>query len=158
MAVRTILLSEFTDPRFRAAFQTYFIELGIHVADWDGLFREMGEDRTNFAYLLLEDSGEAAGFLQFQITGFSNWFFEEPFGFIREFWVAPACRGRGYGGTLLRLAETYFAGHGAYRSLLTTDSAEEFYLARGYRKAPGVTAKNRMAVLSKALGRTEASP
>ena len=75
MAVHTILLSDFTDPRFRAAFQTYFTELGISVRDWDGLFQEMNDDGNNLAYLLLDDAGEALGFLQFQLTGFSNWFF-----------------------------------------------------------------------------------
>ena len=147
MSVHPILLSDFTDPRFRAAFQAYFAELGIRVNDWDGLFREMNEEGNNLAYLLPGDNGEAAGFLQFQITEFSNWFFTEPFGFIREFWIAPAYRKRGYGGELLRLA----AEHGAYRALLTADNAIEFYLSRGYRKALGAAAKNKMEVLAKPL-------
>ena len=104
MAVRTILLSDFTDPRFRTAFQTYFHELGISVRDWDGLFQEMNEEGNNLAYLLL-DEDRTLGFLQFQMTSFSNWFFQEPFGLIREFWVASACRRQGYGMTHLQLAE-----------------------------------------------------
>lgn len=151
MSVHPILLSDFTDSRFRAAFQSYFAELGIHVNDWDGVFREMNEEGNNLAYFLPEDNGEVAGFLQFQITEFSNWFFTEPFGFIREFWIAPAYRKRGYGGELLRLAEAYFAEHGAYRALLTADTAIEFYLSRGYRKALGAAAKNKMEVLAKPL-------
>lgn len=151
MAIRPVLLSDFTDPRFRAAFQTYFAELGISIRDWDGLFREMNDEGNNRAWLLPDSAGGVLGFLQFQLTGFSNWFFDEPFGFIREFWVAPAYRRKGFGKTLLRLAEAYFAEHGAFRSILTADDAVEFYLANGYRKAPGIRAKNKMEVLAKTL-------
>nr|WP_300680983.1 GNAT family N-acetyltransferase [uncultured Acetatifactor sp.] len=150
MAVRTILLSDFTDPRFRTAFQTYFHELGISVRDWDGLFQEMNEEGNNLAYLLL-DEDRTLGFLQFQMTSFSNWFFQEPFGFIREFWVASACRRQGYGRTLLHLAEAYFLEHGAYRAVLTADDAVAFYLANGYQNASGVKAKNHMDVFVKSF-------
>lgn len=151
MAFNTILLSDFTDPRFRAAFQAYFDELDISVKDWDGLFREMNSEGNNLACLLPDDEGGTLGFLQFQLTGFSNWFFEEPFGFIREFWVHPAHRRQGYGRMLLHLAEAYFVEHGAYRSVLTADDAVAFYLANGYQKAPGIRAKNKMEVLVKKL-------
>ena len=131
MSINTILLSDFTDPRFRAAFQAYFTELGISVRDWDGLFREMDGENTNRAYLMLDGSGGTVGFLQFQLTAFSNWFFKEPFGFVREFWVAPGYRRQGHGGALLRMAEDYFKAHGADRSVLTADDAVGFYLANG---------------------------
>ena len=72
MSINTILLSDFTDPRFRAAFQAYFTELGISVRDWDGLFREMDGENTNRAYLMLDGSGGTVGFLQFQLTAFSK--------------------------------------------------------------------------------------
>ena len=156
MAVDTILLSDFTDPRFCAAFRAYFAELDIPVRDWDGLFREMNGEGNNRAFLLL-DGEETAGFLQFQMNAFSNWFFEEPFGFIREFWVAPGYRRRGYGSLLLERAENYFLDHGAHRVLLTAGpDAVDFYLAGGYEKAPGIRAKNQMEVLVKALDGAEA--
>ena len=151
MTANAILLSDFRDIRFRSAFQMYFSELGISVRDWEGLFREMDEEKANRAFLLLNAKEEALGFLQFQITSFSNWFFEEPLGFIREFWVHPSCRRQGYGGTLLRLTEAYFMEHGAYRSILTADDAVAFYLARGYNRAPGIKAKNHLEVLVKPL-------
>lgn len=150
MAANVIFLSDFTDPRFQAAFQTYFCDLDISVKDWDGLFQEMNEEGNNLACLLLNEEGTVSGFLQFQMTAFSNWFFEEPFGFIREFWVAPALRRRGYGSRLLAQAEDYFLEHGAHRVLLTADpDAVDFYLARGYEKAPGIQAKNKMEVFVK---------
>lgn len=151
MDVNTILISDFNDSRFRAAFQAYFAELDVSVRDWESLFREMNEEGTNRAYLLLDDNGGTLGFLQFQMTGFSHWFFEEPFGFIREFWIAPAYRRRGHGKSLLCLAEAYFAEHGAHRAVLTADDAVDFYLSNGYRKSPGITAKNKMDVLTKTL-------
>lgn len=146
-----ILLSSFKDPRFRSAFQNYFAELDIPVSDWDGLFQEMDQEGCNLAFLLPSEDGGAAGFLQFQLTSFSHWFLEEKFGFIREFWVDPAFRSKGLGTMLLETVEQYCMEHGAYRVLLTADDAVDFYLARGYRKALGAQAKNRLAVLTKNL-------
>ena len=151
MAVDAILISDFMDSRFCAAFQAYFAGLDISVRDWDGLFREMNGEGNNRAYLLLDGDGGTVGFIQFQITSFSNWFLEEPFGFIREFWIDPAYRRQGHGKALLRLAETYFVEHGAYRAVLTADDAIAFYLANGYERAPGIKAKNEMEVLTKNL-------
>ena len=151
MAVDAILISDFMDSRFCAVFQAYFAELDISVRDWDGLFREMNGEGNNRACLLLDGDGGTIGFIQFQMTSFSNWFLEEPFGFIREFWIDPACRRQGHGKTLLRLAETYFVEHGAYRAVLTADDAISFYLANGYESAPGIKAKNELEVLTKNL-------
>ncbi len=151
MNIDTVFISDFSVGRFRAAFQAYFVELGLHISDWDGLFREMNEDKNgkNFAFLMVDGHDNAVGFLQFQMNVFSNWFFRESFGFIRELWVHPSCRGQGLGTKLLHEAEKYFANNGAYKVVLTTDDAEAFYLANGYEKAPGIKAKNKMEVLVK---------
>lgn len=151
MDANATLISDFTSPLFREAFQAYFRELGIHVSDWDGLFREMNEEQSNLAYLLSGKDGGVIGFIQFQLTSFTNWFFEEDVGFIREFWINPACRRLGHGTTLLDMAERYFVGHGAYRAVLTADDAVGFYLGKGYQKTPGMKAKNRLEVLTKGL-------
>ena len=68
MMTKDILLSDHTDPRFTAAFQLYFAELGITVRDWDGLFREMNGTPDTYAFLRLNESGETVGFLQFSVT------------------------------------------------------------------------------------------
>ena len=86
---------------FQAAFRQYFAEIGISVRDWEGLFREMNQEGNNAAFLRTTEEGEVIGFLQFQPIAFTSWFFEETCGFIREFWVAPAFRRRGYGSLLL---------------------------------------------------------
>ena len=109
MSINTILLSDFTDPRFRAVFQAYFTELGISVRDWDGLFREMDRGdagEKNAAYVRQGPEGGVIGFILFIPIRFTSWFFEGTCGFIREFWVAEEYRGRGHGSALLDLAET----------------------------------------------------
>ena len=143
-----LLITDFHDTRFQAAFQAYFAELGINVKDWDGLFREMNED-GNWAYVRLDEHDETVGFIQFKPITLSNWFFEEKAGFIREFWIAEAHRGKGHGSELLEKAEDFFAQQGIRRFLLTTDSAETFYEKHGYRKNPSYSAKNQDDVFLK---------
>ena len=46
-----VLISDFSEPLFQTAFQTYFSELGITVRDWDGLFREMNDEGDNQAFV-----------------------------------------------------------------------------------------------------------
>ena len=145
-------LSDFTDPLFRSAFRTYFSELGIAVRDWDGLFREMNEEGGNEAVIRTDGAGKALGFIQYKPIPFTSWFFEETCGFIREFWVAADCRGRGHGAALLRLAEERFREQGLAAAVLTTDTAESFYLRHGYEKAPSCKAKNGDPVFVKRLG------
>lgn len=149
--VQDILISDFTRLEFRRAFQLYFLELGIQVKDWEGLFREMNADgRGNRAYVRME-AGGIAGFIQFCPIELASWFFTEKAGFVREFWVAPAYRGQGYGRALLTLAEQWFAEQGISLVLLTTDTAPEFYEHMGYRPAPGIQAINQDTVYRKEL-------
>ena len=145
------LISDFTDPLFQAAFRAYFTELDIMVEDWEGLFREMNDDGGNRAVVRTDKNGQIVGFLQFKPTLFTSWFFEETCGFIREFWVAKVHRNAGHGAALLRLAEDYFKKHGMFTSILTTDTAERFYIKHGYKKAPGCQAKNKDEVYIKHL-------
>ena len=150
-----LLIEDFSDPRFRAAFRQYFDELGIEVTDWDGLSREMNEGEAgerNAAYVRYAADGGVIGFIQFIPIRFTSWFFEETFGFVREFWVAEKRRNRGHGGALLALAEARFQAQGYGAVILTTDTAEEFYLRHGYARAPGCAAKNHDNVFIKRLG------
>ena len=147
----TALISDFTSPLFQSAFKAYFAELGISVKDWDGLFREMNDEGGNMAFVRTGGDGSVIGFIQFKPIKFTSWFFEETCGFIREFWVAGAYRHAGHGTALLRLAEDYFKERGIYTAILTTDTAERFYLNRGYQRAYGCAAKNNDAVFVKRL-------
>lgn len=148
------LISDFSDPVFRAAFQQYFGQLGITVKDWDGLFREMSEGddgEKNAACVRLAADGSVIGFILFIPIRFTSWFFEETCGFIREFWVAEEYRNRGHGGDLLALAEARFRADGRRTAILTTGTAGEFYRRHGYAEAPGCRAKNTDAVFVKRL-------
>lgn len=148
------LISDFSDPLFQTAFQRYFAEMGIHVKDWDGLFREMdggNEGEKNAAYVRMAADGSVIGFIQFIPIRFTSWFFEETCGFIREFWVAEEFRGKGHGSALLALAERYFLEQGIRTGILTTDTAEPFYERHGYVKECGCRAKNTDGVLVKRL-------
>jgi len=143
--------NDFTNPLFQQAFKQYFAELGITVKDWDGLFQEMKEDTDTSVIIRTDNSGALIGFLMFQPTPFSSWFFEETCGFIREFFIFPEFRGFGHGKALLRLAEEHFLQNSIYTSILTTDTAPDFYLKNGYRRAPGIRAKNEDDVFIKHL-------
>ena len=148
------LITDFTDPVFQTAFRQYFAELGINVKDWDGLFQEMNaevEGERNAAYVRMTEDGGVIGFIQFVPIRFASWFFEGTLGFIREFWVAEAFRGRGHGTELLALAENHFLEHGVCTSILTTETAERFYERHGYARAHGCRAKNKDEVFVKRL-------
>ena len=138
------LISDFSDSLFQAVFKQYFSELGLHIRDWDGLFREMNADGGNLAFVMTSDSGNVIGFIQFKLLKFTC-------GFIREFWVADEYRNQAHGSALLALAEEHFLKNGIYTSILTTDTAAHFYEKHGYISAPGCKAKNQDAVFVKHL-------
>lgn len=147
--IQDVLISDFSHPSFQAAFQLYFRELGISVKDWDGLFQEMNDEKDNKAFVRVTEDNSIVGFIQFKPIALSNWFFEEKLGFIREFWIAPAYRSQGHGTELLHLAESYFAQQGIGKTILTTDTAEKFYVRNGYRKDSAFTAANKDEVFVK---------
>lgn len=144
-------ISDFTAPLFRKAFRQYFAELCITVESWDEIFREMNDGKT-FAFVRTDAAdGGIIGFLLFSPISFSSWFFEQTCGFIREFWVAEARRGGGHGTALLHLAEQYFTAQGWSVSILTTDTAAEFYRKNGYALLPDCRAKNEEEVFARRL-------
>lgn len=148
--MKDILITDFTNPDFRAAFQAYFAEFGVQIRDWDGLFREMDSSGENTAILRMDEE-ETVGFAMFCPVTLENWFFRARYGFLREFWVKPEHRGRGHGTALLALAEDHFRERGVTQMILTTDTAEEFYLARGYKKNGNMSAVNKDEVFIKNL-------
>lgn len=149
--VQDILISDFSHPSFQSAFQIYFKELGINVRDWDGLFQEMNDEKDNRAFVRVAEGNTIIGFIQFKPITLSNWFFEENMGFIREFWIAGEFRNSGHGSALLQLAESYFVQNNIYKSILTTDTAERFYISKGYKKDTCFVAKNEDDVFIKEL-------
>ena len=151
MITKDILISDFTDPRFMDAFKLYFKELGVEIKDWNGLFREMNESGKNRALLRLAADDQVIGFIQFIPLTMRSWFFEEKWGFLREFWIRQEYRSQGHGTALLLLAEKYFLEQGIGKCILTTDTAPDFYTARGYEKDDVITAKNKDDVFIKRI-------
>ena len=149
--MKDILISDFSEPLFQKAFQIYFGELGINVKDWDGLFKEMNDEEGNKTFLRVTEENDIAGFIMFKPIELSNWFFTEKLGFIREFWIANEYRNQGHGTALLQLAEEYFVQNDICKSILTTDTAENFYIKHGYRKDSAYTAANKDEVFVKDL-------
>ena len=141
-----ILIKDFNDPSFCNAFKMYFNELKIQVKDWKGLFDEMNQT-DNLAFLMKKNN-ETIGFIQFKLDEFTNWFFNEKIGFIREFWIREDYRNHGYGSVLLDECEKYLLRNNIHRILLTADDAIDFYKKKGFQLSE-ITAVNEMDVLSK---------
>lgn len=151
METKNILITDFKNNTFTKAFKKYFHELGINVSDWNALWEEMNCDTGNIAYVKTNELGEAIGFIQFKSIELNNCFFIEKFGFIREFWIAKEYRGNGFGKQLLNDAESFFKQNGITQVLLTTDTAEGFYVANGYAVNQNITAKNNLTVMIKSI-------
>lgn len=145
------LISDFSAALFQDAFKSYFSELGVNVTDWNRLFQEMNDEGDNLAFVRATEKNEIIGFIQFKPIKFTSYFFEETYGFIREFWISEDYRNMGHGTALLRLVEQYFCEHGIFTSILTTDTAERFYERHGYMKTMGCKAKNQLEVFVKRL-------
>ena len=147
-----IFISDFNDERFQTAFKQYFAELGHHLSNWEPLFHEMNHDGSGtHAYVRVTEENRVAGFIMFCCMDLSSWFFDTQLGFIREFWVSAEQRGHGHGSELLKLAEDWFRSQGVYKSILTTHTAESFYLRHGYHKDRDIHARNNDSVYIKIL-------
>ena len=145
------MISDFSDSLFQTAFKQYFSELGYHIRDWNGLFKEMNDEGDNAAFVRIAADGKIIGFIQFKPVKFSSWFFEETCGFVREFWIAEEFRNKNHGTMLINLVEKHFVENGIYTSILTTNTAAGFYEKNGYMKALGCKAKNQDEVFVKRL-------
>lgn len=145
-----ILIDDFTNMHFKGAFISYFEELGININNWDKLFNQMNEEIGNLAYLAV-DGASVVGFLQFRIDVLNNWFFTENFGFIREFWVKVQHRNTGIGSELIKHTEQYLLSKSINRVILTSDTAEHFYLTHGYHLDSSYIPRNELPVFVKTL-------
>ena len=141
-------IRDYNHVNFQNAFRAYFTELGIQVTDWNGLFQQMTDEGVP-AIVRKNEQGTVIGFIQFSRIEMTSWFFEDRYGFIQEFWVAPEQRNCGIGSELLAQAEAFFSRQGIHKMILTSDTAEGFYRKHGYRRDEGIVAKNRALVFVK---------
>ncbi len=153
MIKKDLFITDFKNPQFQTAFKTYFEEMNVTIKNWKKLFDCMNNDKNgeNYSYVRIDDNGETVGFIQFTAITMNSWFFSTDMGFIREFWVNEKYRKQGHGKELLTLAENYFKEKDICYAILTTDTAEQFYLKNGYEKNPHIAAVNKMDVYVKRL-------
>ncbi len=149
--MKDCVITDFFNPMFQTAFQEYFKELEVKINNWDSLFDEMNKEKDNVAILRITEDNKVIGFILFKIEILKNWFFEEKVGFIREFWISREFRKKGHGSSLLNLAEKYFVKQEVYKSILTTDTAPNFYIKQNYMQDFSYSAKNKDLVFVKLL-------
>ena len=149
--MKDYFITDFLNPLFQSAFKEYFEELGVKVRNWDALFEEMNNSKETTAFLRIDEKEKVIGFIQFKIDEMKNWFFTEKIGFIREFWVSNEFRGKGHGTELLKLVENYLLDKEIFKTILTTDTAPDFYIKKGYIREYSYYAKNGDDVFVKLL-------
>ena len=92
---------------------------------------------------VIEEEKQFAGFIMIQPELLQSGFFEERVGFVRELWVTPPFRQRGYGKLLMETAEAYFRKKEIRKMILTyEDSALGFYERLGFHADGAYKAKN----------------
>lgn len=97
------------------------------------------------------------GFVIFQIDDILNdWNFKEGFGDVRELYVTPAFRRRGFGSALLSYAENCLAASGADEIYaLPLEENESFFIARGYSDSGEYCAEADNKVFAKHIDKTD---
>ena len=153
MSCADVLLENCADPSLQQAFRDYYGELGVQVTNWEGLFAEISAS-PDCLYVRRDAEGGVTGFLLFamlEAATAGRGFYTTRLGCVEEFWVAPGYRGQGHGSALLRLTEEHFVQQGCAYAILTTDTADDFYLRHGHTHQKGIRAKNNANVYLKPL-------
>ena len=149
----TILeLSNFYDERFKQCFRAYFLEIGIHLKENTDVFDEIAKsyEKEKMRTFVIEEEKQFAGFIMLQPERLQSGFFEEQVGFIRELWIAPSFRQRGYGKQLMEIAENYFKKCEVRKLILTyEENAFGFYKSLGFHEDDAYKAKNEGNVIVK---------
>lgn len=123
---------------FKHLFKGYYKELGCD-DDCDHLLDEyILPDLLAglFKIDMLEENGAFVGFVAYQIDeADGEWSLKEGWGDIREIYIAPSCRKKGYGKFLLYTAEMKLKESNVQKAYcLPCESAAQFFTACGYRK------------------------
>ncbi|MDE7305816.1 MAG: GNAT family N-acetyltransferase [Clostridia bacterium] len=123
---------------FKKLFKDYYQELGCD-EDCDHLLNEFilpDLIAGLFKIDMLKDGDEYVGFVAYQIDEMGGeWSFKEGWGDIREIYIAPSSRRKGYGKFLLYTAEMKLNESGAKKAYcLPCEGASSFFTACGYKK------------------------
>ncbi len=131
-------LRDGAQDEFKKLFKAYYAELGCD-DDCDRLLDEyILPDLIAglFRIDMLKDGGEFVGFVAYQIDDLvGEWTYKEGWGDIREIYIVPPFRRKGYGKFLLYTAEMKLRESGAEKAYcLPCNSAAPFFTACGYKK------------------------
>lgn len=133
MTVRPIEKKDYS--AFKELFCNYYAELDCE-DDPLHLFDEyvLPDLEAGLFDVAVADDGLIAGFAVFQIDDIINdWNFKEGCGDLRELYVAPAFRNRGFGRKLLEFCENRLLQSGAAEIYtLPVEESESFFLKNGY--------------------------
>ena len=136
--IKVTPLTDLQTENFTALFKCYYAELGC-ADDAEQLVQEyvLPDLLAGLLHVdLLYDGGGCIGFVIYQKDDIDNdWNYKEGWGDMREIYVAPFARGRGYGKFLLYTAEMKLKDAGADRAYcLPAENAAEFFTACGYSR------------------------
>lgn len=111
--------------------------------------RQFSEGIISIALLSVE--GPPVGFSIFQLDRpESDWCKRPGWGFIREFYISPAHRRRGFGSALAAYTENQLFAQGAKNLYLTSEEAISFWQSRGWKLTREICS-NGLPILEKAL-------
>jgi GNAT superfamily N-acetyltransferase len=124
---------------FRQLFTAYYQELGCD-DNVDHLLDEYVIPDYKAGLLcidLVDDDDECVGFVIYQIDEITNeWNFKEGWGDIREIYLTPSARGKGYGRFMIFGVEIKLLEKGAEKAYtLPPDSSAGFFRACGYEES-----------------------
>lgn len=130
-------INDKTQKDFEWLFRDYYKELGVN-ENCTLLFKDyiIPDVLAGLTRIDVLEEDKPCGFVMYQIDEINNdWNFKEGWGDIREIYVAPSYRRRGYGKFLLYTAEMKLKEAGATQSYcLPEEGAIPFFTACGYKK------------------------
>lgn len=163
MTVRPVCAADL--PAFEKLFCDYYAELDCEEAPLPLFTNYLLPDFKAglFEVGICEDDGAivgtsvVSGFIIFQIDDLINdWNFKEGCGDVRELYVAPPFRRRGFGSALLKYAENRLAALGATEIYtLPLEENESFFASRGYADSGEYCAEADNKVFSKFIDKTD---
>ncbi len=123
-------------PAFRGLFADYYDEMDCdedigHLLD-EYVLADCDAGLIDIA--VAEDGGQVCGFVIYQIDSIENeWCLKEGMGTVRELYVAPQYRGRGFGRALAEYAESRLKARGAkVLYTLPAEGSQGFFISLGY--------------------------
>jgi GNAT superfamily N-acetyltransferase len=132
-------LTDERQPQFKQLFTDYYNELGCE-ENIDHLLDEyvLADYNAGLLYIdLVDDEDECVGFVIYQIDEITNeWNFKEGWGDIREIYLTPSARKKGYGKIMVFAVELKLMEQGALNAYtLPPEDVSGFFKACGYEES-----------------------